>query len=781
MNRIRLLIERFFVVCLLLLCGIPVFSQNKVDSPSVPHYKGRLVDAKTKETLSGGTVTLQTLQGELLIGTVSGENGCFELTRPEKLSSSTDSLVLYYGFMGYVTKVLKVPFAASYDVGTVYLSPASQTLKGVTVSAQRNLLKFEKGAYIADIAGTSLASLSTANDVLKRLPLLVGGNGEYEVRGRGKALLFINKREVKNPAEIQNIDASQITSVRIITNPGVSYPIDTKAVIELTLKRNYKDHLGMTAESKLLQRDRLSQFYTLRTNYTKKKLSLMAYLNMSDPKYDPKTDTEYKVHRENKERMYHVAGKSNSNALAYTLATGLNYDFSSSHSVGFYLNGSLSPDQLSSYNNLYTKNKIQIGENLSSVNLNGYGMNGTFYYVGNLHGVNVNFQHFLYQSSYWRNQQLALAKNDYFHMDSKSESFMYDTKLELSSKGFKNGTMTYGLQWTYTRRKDVSSVLEGDIQSNHTLALQHLLSPFFSYDFYYKTLSVSAGLRVEWERRLFPEENSSNTSELYYNPKVGIDYKFSNGLGLAFNWETFISRPQYFVLSGITSMVYPFLYSSGNPHLKSTLYNNFYFNLSYKQLIVQLKAKRIRNGVSVMYTFDNPAEKINKTFTNTPTHWEYGLAAVYQFKPVRFWTVDAYGELGYSSYLFGNTFKRNYFKKPSYYLSVNHVFDLGKGYLLNLYTSYSRILSGIEESLGTGGIAGSVSKFFFHRKLYVSLNIGQYLKKEDIRRTEIDDIRIRQLWDTANKYVGVTLKYVFNTVSAKNKASKGNASEINRF
>lgn len=48
-------------------------------------------------------------------------------------------------------------------------------------------------------------------------------------------------------------------------------------------------------------------------------------------------------------------------------------------------------------------------------------------------------------------------------------------------------------------------------------------------------------------------------------------------------------------------------------------------------------------------------------------------------------------------------------------------------------------------------------------------------------RTIVDNIQVDQLWDTSNKYVGLTLKYKFNTVPEKNKASVGNSSEIRRF
>ena len=177
--------------------------------------------------------------------------------------------------------------------------------------------------------------------------------------------------------------------------------------------------------------------------------------------------------------------------------------------------------------------------------------------------------------------------------------------------------------------------------------------------------------------------------------------------------------------------------------MKSTQNNNFYLNISYKKLIVQLKAKHIKNGISVYYySFDNPSQRINKTFLNTPPHWEYGMATIYQFKPLKFWTIDVFGELGYGSFDFGYSLKRNYFKRPSFFIDVNNIFNLSNGYTFNFYMGYSKTINGIEESLGKGGISGSINKFFFDRKLYISFNIGQYIQKKEVIRTIVDNIQV---------------------------------------
>lgn len=270
------MIKVWFVCLSFFLCSGDCWAQSKETSPF--SIEGRIVDAKTKEALAGATLTLQTAAGVLITGVLSGENGNFQVEWMAKDPIQKDSLVLLCSYLGYASKSIRVPVTSSYHLGTILLDEEQQTLGEVEISARRPLLKFEKGAYLADVAGSSLSKLSSANDVLMRLPLLNGNHGSFTVRGRGQAVIFVNRREVRDPSEIQDIDASQIESIRIVTDPGAAYPIGTKAVIEITMRRWYKDHLGVTLESEGLQRNRLSQYHTVRTDYTSKRLSVKALI-----------------------------------------------------------------------------------------------------------------------------------------------------------------------------------------------------------------------------------------------------------------------------------------------------------------------------------------------------------------------------------------------------------------------------------------------------------------------------------------------------------------------
>lgn len=750
----------FFFLCFH--CSI-IYSQNQLFS-----YHGIVRDATTKDCLPGATITLQTSDGSLLVGNICGKDGEFTLKYEGTPKNGENEFILHCSYVGYEDYSISIPHASNYDLGTIELNPSSQLLKDVVVTYKRSLFKFDQGSYLAKISNTSLSKLSSLNNILKRLPLLTGDNGSFAVRGRGQAIIYINEREVRDPLEVQNLDASQIESIRIITNPGVSYPIGTNAVIKVNLKKSQEKYWGLVAESQLYQRKRLSGYHTLRMNYTKKRLSIMSVLRAESTQLDPEVDINYQVLENSGDLLFNVDGKSQINKLRYSFDTSLDYQLNDNYSIGYYFSSSINPPRTSVLESSYRKNDKLEGSHTSLNTNKKYEINGALYFLGNLNNTKINLQNFSYNAVQNGSQSLFMDNEKDYDMDTKSFSFLNDAKVELSNNGL-GGSLNYGAQWIFTKREDQSVIHMGNGQDDKVMVLQHLVSPFFSYQWTNDIFAIDAGIRMEWEKKAFPYQERESTSHLYWNPKIGISYTSPNNISSSFYWQTFIARPQYFILSGITTKKYPFLYQSGNPFLKSTLVNKLNFDFSYKDLIIQLNANHIQNGLISSFQYDKKTEVIRQTFENRPTHWEFGLATIYSIKPLPFWTIDFYGDVGYANFSYGDNPKREYFNKISYFVDATNRFDLPYDFTLNLYSGYFRSLSGTEESLGTGGISGSIEKFFFNRKLYISLNIGQYIQKRNRIRIEMNNIMINELKDTSNQYIGLSLKYTLNTIKKKHK------------
>lgn len=769
------------IIILVLIALFCETSYSQKSQHNTIFFEGSVKDCIQNEPLVGTVITFHSLDGILLNGGVTNDNGNFTIKIQDGNIMDSDSLLVNLSHLGYETLSKKISVSnEAHSLGQICLSPLTMAMDEVTVTAKKTPYKFEYGSYKVLVESTELSKLSSANDVLLRIPLLSGSNGSFSVNGRGKAIIFIDKRKVRDETEIQNIDGSKIESIRIITDPDTSYPIGTNAVIEITLKKWYQNHLGVTAETEHNLRKRLSQYYTLRTNINKGKMSAMALLRYSDSKFDPNSNDFYSIFWQGNNKRYNVNGESTTNNLNLTLIHSLNYDLNTKNSLGYYFSLSRKPTRTSIYNELYKMDEIDMGTHFRKSKSKGYSVDGTFYYVGQIGNTSVNFQNFILYRNNTSNNVVSINDNIYNNTDLEAKSLMFDTKLELGNS-FSKSNMNYGVQYTFTKRLDESNILIGRIDNTSLLSFNQIVAPFLNFKWAKDNLSFSVGMRGEFEINKFPSGEQNNTQDFYFNPKANLNYRFSSGLSASLSWQSFVSRPKYFILSGMSYQEYPFLISKGNPYLKNTINNNFYLNLSYKQHILQFRAKRISNNASVFYSYDPVLESIEKTFFNTPTYWDYAIAGISQVKIGDFWDVNLFGDLSYKVFAFGDNPQREYFKKPSYQVSITNTFKLGQGYTLNLYSSYSRILSGIEESLGAGGISGSLSKYFLSNKLYLSLSVGQYIQKMETMRTKINNIQIDQLWDTSNKYIGINFKYIFNRVSNKDKSDGGNNNEIRRL
>jgi outer membrane receptor protein involved in Fe transport len=126
----------------------------------------------------------------------------------------------------------------------IVLAAGATALKGVEVSAMRDLIrKTEEGIVIN--ASENLTQIGgSAADLLKNMPgVLLGSEGEITLRGKSP-LVLVNGRVsgiggADRSANLEQIPASSIERIEIITNPSSKYAADAEGgIINLILKKN---------------------------------------------------------------------------------------------------------------------------------------------------------------------------------------------------------------------------------------------------------------------------------------------------------------------------------------------------------------------------------------------------------------------------------------------------------------------------------------------------------------------------------------------------------------
>ncbi|MFB9077584.1 hypothetical protein ACFFWB_09285 [Flavobacterium procerum] len=208
-------------------------------------------------------------------------------------------------------------------------------LNEVVVKSQASLIKYgPNGNSVVNVNGTVLASSSSVNELLGRVPNVVITEGEISVLGKGEAIIYLNGVLI-NYDRFASIPVSQIQKIEVIANPSSRYDAEGKAVINIITKQNIESGIMGTAN----QHTTVSKFGG--TSYN----SLIDF-SYSKGKFSFITNYGLQLGR-NRELLYTTRTRPNPDEyLKSELATDWKRRFNNYSNFGFGLQYNLSPKRL---------------------------------------------------------------------------------------------------------------------------------------------------------------------------------------------------------------------------------------------------------------------------------------------------------------------------------------------------------------------------------------------------------------------------------------------------
>jgi outer membrane receptor protein involved in Fe transport len=209
---------------------------------------GSVVDSLAQTPLEYANIILfDARDGSQVDGTISVKDGSFNLApiRPGVFD-------LEVKFMGFHAKRIRgirlAPPEMEVDLGTIALTRAVISLDEVEVSAEKPDLLFKIDKKVINVDKQIAARGGTAVDVLENVPsVTVDIEGNVSLRGSSSFTVLVdNKPTVLEPNEVlQQIPASTIDNIEIITNPSAKYdPDGVSGIINVITK---KSKLGGTS------------------------------------------------------------------------------------------------------------------------------------------------------------------------------------------------------------------------------------------------------------------------------------------------------------------------------------------------------------------------------------------------------------------------------------------------------------------------------------------------------------------------------------------------------
>jgi len=218
----------------------PVF-EISAQTPGL--IKGKIIDSLSATPVSFATIRIFSNSDKKLInGDISREGGDF-------------SMEVQYGeyyaeidFMGYESK--KSPAFTlteqkpTYDFGVVKLTTSVSTLDEIVVQAEKSTMELSLDKKVFNV-GKDLANAGgSANDILMNIPSVsVDPEGTVKLRGSDNVRILIDGKpsglvSFKGGSGLQQLQASMIERVEVITNPSARYEAEGMAgIINIVLKK----------------------------------------------------------------------------------------------------------------------------------------------------------------------------------------------------------------------------------------------------------------------------------------------------------------------------------------------------------------------------------------------------------------------------------------------------------------------------------------------------------------------------------------------------------------
>jgi ferric enterobactin receptor len=322
--------------------GLPLaLAAQTAPASSRATVSGTAVDGGAKaEPLPFATVLLRHAEAadtSLIASSQTALDGTFAL--PQVPAGAYRLRVLALGYQSLAQAVRVAPGQPSVALGLLKLRPASQQLGEVKVTGQKAVVQQELGKTIINVEKDLSSVGGTAVNVLENVPsVAVDATGTVSLRGSSNLTILIDGKPAGTSnggpgPRLDQIPASQIAQVEVMTNPSAKYDASGAGVINIITKKNKKEGWNGQAALVVGTRDKYSPSLSLSRHHGK------ATWNLG---YDGR-DQIYRTRTNSQQTALLTDGPTTSSL--YTTQEGTGAEHNRNHSLNLGLNYDLTKEQ----------------------------------------------------------------------------------------------------------------------------------------------------------------------------------------------------------------------------------------------------------------------------------------------------------------------------------------------------------------------------------------------------------------------------------------------------
>ncbi len=725
-------------------------------------------------------------------GVVTNNLGHFTIELPSPTINPKDYL-LSFSYIGYQTKyiILDTP-NLKYDI---QLEPLSYTIDEFTIVGQQKPYKMDGSKIKAPISGSLLSSAGNAFDVMKHLPFLKVSGTDIDVFGKGKPIIYINRREVRSTIELSNLDSKRIKSVTIDTSPGPEYLASVTSVIHIETLREEGVGISGDANFSIHRLNDWNEMGSLYLSYVNKSFTLYGDFSTNNNKATqaqytstlliaPEVDTQEKSKTDLK---IHAAD--------YSSSLGFDYTIYKNHQFGgiYRFNNQWKGKGCAVSNSQYYNTQILKDEYLNTTTSNGKNRDG---YLNLFYSGIVNSWKLELDIDYVHGKGYGMSKNRtaYHNGDVNLINSTSDNNHDLfaskfyTSKKFKFFKLLLGTQftWTNTKYDYKNTELHEDLPSSFSHHKQQLYGLFGSFSTSLGNLYLSLGLRyekVKFNYYLNKEyKKDQSLKDNYIFPTLLFSYPIEeNGIEMSLSYRRTIARPSYYSLRADIQYNSPHSYEAGNPLLKNTFVNDFSYNFRLKNLMFIASYKLYENQVFFITKQFEKNPITLSTFINSKSYKTLSFSLSYYHTLFSVWTPQV--ELSYQKPFLKHSFaSRNIkYNRAEYSVSLDNTISLPYNMLIRTSMTYcSPSDKGFSRTKNSFVVDISAQKSIKDR-MTIRMGVGDIFNSNKERwRMNYENVLLNKRSYSNARSFYISLSYSFNKTSQYER-SGANQKEINRL
>ena len=566
----------------------------------------------------------------------------------------------------------------------------SRELQEVVVTARQPATKLVGSTLISTIAGSNLADLGNALDVLAQLPLIKVEDNTVSVIGKSDIEIFIDGRPMRDEFELQQLLSSNIKTVELLMAPGAAYESTTGAVLLITTKRNFAKGISLTDQFQVQRRRRWSVMDHLSIVYRFGKWELFANGTINHDNSLAKGETTNTLIYDEKPA---TIGATQHNAYPTTtgvVKAGFNYA-EDNQSFGAYYRYNPEHGNFLNTGSEWLDNDPVLSREIEKHIRSRSHLASAYYENRFADKFLLHFDGDFRQSKSQDFISTTYPESDNAEVRSSDlcKSTLWAGKLYLNFPLW-SGNFTVGSQDSYTCTsldyRMLNAQVEEYIPSSFTDARQTSAALFASWAKEIGRFSLSAGLRYEYVDYDFKtdgrrDEDMSRRHHLL-TPDISLGYTFNFNSQLNLSYKMATVKPPYSQLTGSLNYVGVHEIEGGNPALRDEHMHDLQLLGTWRDFILQGNFIRSLDSyafVKQLYPAQNLQLLMHPVNINVSAVSAYLLWS----KPVGCWTPDVTVGV-YRQWLTLDCTKHN---KPLFSYYFDNTFTLPKGWMITANVS----------------------------------------------------------------------------------------------